>query len=388
MQPVFGERPQQLRMLAKISAVLSLVFATSTALGETFPQLPKITFDYSFALPLHLRSVPQSTASVTRLNQVRDKTRHNNLATLGRVLFYDTSLSANNLVSCGSCHKQIHGFDDPTPFSIGFKGLITKRNTMGLTNARFNTNGRYFWDERAIGLMQQTLQAFFDPIEMGLKEGQLISKVLEKNYYPQLFKRSFTNTEVTQDKIAMALAAFVSSITSTNAPYDIERAKVDNSLARFSGFTDQENRGKYLFFTPPRSGGAGCSSCHQTDAFISPANGANNGIDANTGRDQGIGGVSQTPSMRGNFRTPSLRNIGVRAPFMHDGRFTSLDEVINHYSNGIMSHPNLGETLKDLEGKPRKFNFSQQDKDALIAFLETLSDVKILTDPKYSNPFN
>lgn len=372
--------------LRKISFRLVFAFvylvcpgSMNIALAKPKPELPAIPYDYSVVLPSHLQD--------RNTNAPIDVSDLNELATLGRVLFYDQSLSANNLVSCASCHKQASGFDDPARFSIGFKGRITPRSAMGLTNARFNVNGRYFWDERALSLEAQVLQPFFDPVEMGLKPGGLVKSVAANQYYIKLFYNAFGSPEISETKIASALAGFIGSIVSVNSLYDNGRKAVSQPLELFTNFTDQQNLGKNLFFSSPENGGAGCFACHQYESFISPAGGANNGLDRDSLNDEGIGEISGLEKDKGKFRPPSLRNIAVRAPFMHDGRFSALEAVINHYSTGIQNHVNLGEALRDATGAPRKFDFSDKEKAALKAFLETLNDEKLLSDPKFSNPF-
>ncbi len=353
------------------------------------PNLPPTPYDYTIGiLPEHLA---RTGAYRERINLNKDA-NSNHLATLGRVLFYDKSLSRNNLVACASCHKQSLGFDDPSRFSIGFAGKITSRNAMGLANAGLNSGGKFFWDNRAKSLEQQVLMPFFDPIEMGLEKGELTARIRDRKFYKDLFGNAFGEPGITTEKIAKALAGFVSSIVSTRTAYDKARQAANGPLQPFAAFSDQENRGKTLFFLKPENGGSGCITCHLSEWFSFPTTGANNGganngLDLDTAKDQGIGAVSGRTEDQGKFRPPSLRNIAHRAPYMHDGRFADLGEVIDHYSTGIKNHPNLAASLKDDDGKPRKFNFSPSDKQALIAFLETLSDDHMMNDPKFSDPF-
>jgi len=354
---------------AGIIAILLLLLNSVTS-AQTVPanlqlQLPAEPFDYQVNNP------PAYMPTTSNPDH---------LATLGRVLFYDKNLSANKLVSCASCHKQQNGFDDPSRFSIGFKGIITKRSAMGLTNALFNKYGRYFWDQRATSLNQQALIPIHDPVEMGLEKGQLVSRVSDKPYYPQLFKNAFGKIEISENNIAAALARFVSAIVSTNSPYAKARRMVSQRTRDFPSFSIQQNIGKNIFLT-------NCAGCHIGDRFIAPAGGENNGLDVDSSKDRGIGAITGLAADQGKFRAPSLFNIAVRAPYMHDGRFASLGEVIDHYSTQIQNHPNLGASLKDENGQPRRFNYSPSDKAALIAFLETLTDRQLLEDPKFSNPF-
>lgn len=309
-------------------------------------------------------------------------------ATLGRVLFYDKSLSKNGTVACASCHVQQNGFSDPAKLSKGFEGGLTRRHSMGLINARFYQRGRFFWDERATTLEQQVLMPFQDATEMGMTLQQVVDKVKSQSYYNQLFINSFGSNEVTSDKIARALAQFVRSIVSVNSKYDTGRAIVPNPNIDFPNFSASENNGKRLFFLPPQAGGLGCVGCHATEGFINHDRGAtNNGLDAASTTDRGVFEAIPQPMFLGAFKVPSLKNIAVTAPYMHDGRFATLAEVVEHYNSGIKNHPNLFPTLKDQAGNPLRFNLSATQKADLVAFMNTLTDNEIMNDVKFSNPF-
>lgn len=310
----------------------------------------------------------------------------NALATLGRVLFYDRKLSGNNLVRCASCHSQSVGFDDPNRFSIGFKGKLTRRSAMGLANVLSVRSNRFFWDERASSLEEQVLEPFTDPIEMGLKAGELVTRVSEQTYYQSLIERAFGDAKVSESRIALALASFVRALVSLDSRYDRISGRHDSFREPFDGFTDPENRGKFLFFTPFERGGANCSVCHKGISLV-PDIAMNNGLDAGDDEDHGLEEVSGLNEDRDKFRPPSLRNIAVRSPFMHDGRFDTLSDVIEHYSSGIQPHRNLDPVLKGADGTPLSLNLSHQDKEALVAFLQTLTDERFLTDPRFSDPF-
>ena len=340
------------------------------SLAELRPQLPETPFDYTVTLPDHLAALADY-ATEPPGNPVT-----NAGATLGRVLFYDRGLSANGLVSCASCHSQESGFDDPNRFSIGFKGRITKRHSAGLAFAGYNSNGRYFRDEHAPTLEEQVLEPVHDPIEMGLEAGELIARVKARAWYSDLFLKAFDSPEITEDRIARALAQFVRSMVSTRSAYDQARALETSPDIPFRNFSLQENLGKDLFLKPQALGGLGCASCHETEAFLMLRR-QNNGLDDDAAAD------AENVLLRG----ASLRNIAVRAPHMHDGRFASLRQVIDHYSTGIKNHQQLGEPLQDKDGRPIRFNLNLEQKDALEAFLNTLTDPVFLKDPKYSDPF-
>lgn len=289
-------------------------------------------------------------------------------ATLGRVLFYDVNLSANNTISCGSCHIQADGFSDSAQFSLGFEGGLTGRNSMGLANARYYRNGHFFWDERADTLEDQVLMPIQDSVEMGLTLNQLVSKVSSQAYYPELFNDAFGSPTVTSDRISLALAQFVRAMVSYQSKYD------EGLQTNFENYTREENRGRRIFFD--RNEG-NCVACHGTEAIVSNQ-ARNNGLDATT-IDDGAGGAE--------FKSPSLRNIALTAPYMHDGRFQTLAEVVEFYNSGVQPHPNLDPQLENGNGQPRRLNLSEQEKSDLIAFLNTLTDNAFITDTKFSNPF-
>lgn len=311
-------------------------------------------------------------------------------AYLGRVLFYDRQLSKNGLVSCATCHTAAFGFDDQTRFSIGFSGQITRRSAMSLANARFNPRGRYFRDERAATLEEQVIDPFTDPIEMGLMPSEAVSRINNRAWYRPLFSAAFGDELVNDRRIAAALAQFVRSMVSHSSPYDRAKTLSGSHVSPtepFQQFNDQENRGKYLFFAERSQGGAGCALCHETDAFII-LHPRNNGLQLSMeSADNGLGEITGKIGDMGLFRSASLKNIAKSAPYMHDGRLASLDAVIDHYSNKIAPHPNLSAELREPDGSPVQFNFTSQDKAALVAFLNTLTDEKMLKDERFSDPF-
>lgn len=340
--------------------------------------LPSTPFQYTpQKLPDYYRLGPGNQAD----NQPADNQISDDGATLGRVLFYDKNLSFNNSIACASCHHQEHGFADPSVLSTGFLGGKTGRHSMGLVNARYYDNGRFFWDERASSLEEQVLMPFQDPVEMGMTLPLLVSRLRATEYYPVLFKNAFGDTSISTVKIAAALAQFIRSIISTQSRFDIGRQQVSNVNDAFPNFTAQENQGKALFFGP----NTGCAACHGTELFIAPGP-RNNGLDL-LGGDPGLGGLNGNPQQEGLFKVPSLRNVGLRAPYMHDGRFSNLEEVVEHYNSGVQNHPNLSPPLRLPNNQVRRLNLNNQQKQALVAFLHTLSDVELSTDQKFSSPF-
>ncbi len=297
-------------------------------------------------------------------------------ATLGRVLFYDTRLSANNSVSCGSCHVQKNAFVDPNRFSKGFEGKRTDRHAMSLADLRYSLRGRFFWDERAGSLEEAVLVPIRSRVEMGQDPTRLAEVLARDEHYPELFRKAFGDGAITPERTAKALAQFLRSMVSCQSKYDEGRAKAGSARDDFANFTVQENRGKALFLS-------NCAVCHLPgqDAHFSLIAPANNGLDADPkSTDGGVGDITLDGRQIGLFKSPSLRNVEVTAPYMHDGRFDTLEKVIDHYGKGVQPHPNL-------DPRMHRLHFTESEKAALVAFLKTLTDDKFLTDPKFSDPF-
>lgn len=304
-------------------------------------------------------------------------------ATLGRVLFYDKQLSIDQSISCASCHQQALGFTDSLQFSRGVNGQSTHRHSMALANTVYYLNGRFFWDERATTLEDQVLMPIQDPIEMAMDLNLLKERLINTNYYPILFRKAFGDEDITNERIAKALAQFVRSMISYRSKFDIGRSQVSSIQDDFPNFTLQENLGKDIFVNNNQ---VNCFGCHNTEAFITD-NPRNNGLSsANT--DIGISIHTNNSYDEGKFKAPSLKNVALRKHFMHDGSLTSLDEVLAFYNSGIRINPNLDPHLLNFTtGLPMKMNLSQGELDALKAFLHTLTDEEFVHDPKYSNPF-
>ena len=345
--------------------------------------LPATPFNYANpSLPAYLSGPPvQGQINTPADNQITDMG-----ATLGRVLFYDKTLSKNRTISCASCHKQENAFSDFAALSKGFDGGSTRRNSMSLIDAKYYPIGRFFWDQRAATLEQQVLMPIQDLVEMGITLDILVKRVQDQPYYPTLFTKAFGNNTINSNTISKALSQFVRSIISYQSKYDQGRqtltiAPPPPPNAVFPNFTAAENRGKEIFLSPV----GGCAPCHGSETFTAPE-AKNNGLDA-TVTDRGFGTVTGNAADDGLFKVTSLRNVELTAPYMHDGRFTTLEQVIEHYSTGVKNHPNLSPQLRLPNGQPRLLNISVADKAALVAFLKTLTDRNVTTDVKYSNPF-
>lgn len=353
---------------------LSLLVVTATvgvvlfsckkiALEDNVPDLPTTPYDYSNTNGITVFNGPNNPFS-------------NEKASLGRVLFYDKLLSVNNRIACGSCHLQELGFSDGKQSSEGFLGVTTTpRNSMTIANLQLESS--FFWDARANSLEDQATQPIKNHIEMGIENIDLLPNKLGKtSYYANLFSNAYGSSEITSDKIAKALATFLRSMISANSKFDIG----ENS--QFANFSLLEKEGQAIFQSSQ------CSSCHNLSLGFFGWSGttiANIGL-AKTS-DNGAINTFNNPSFENSFKAPTLRNIALTAPYMHDGRFATLNEVIDHYSHNIQQYDNLDWRLQDGNGNAKKFNYTDHQKEALIAFLNTLTDYSYITDKRFSNPF-
>ena len=341
-------------------------------------QLPATNYNYANpALPAEFLVNPILAEDNTPANNTNTDAG----ATLGRALFYDRRLSTNQTISCASCHQQKYGFSDPRQFSVGWDGSLGTRNAMGLNNGRWYQRKKFFWDERAATLEDQTLMPIQNPIEMGMTLAALTNRLAAEPYYTNLFARAFGSTAVTTNRISQALAQFVRSIVTTQSKYDLGLTN------NFANFTTQENTGRQIFFGLNGSK-ATCSLCHLTDNFVQTTGIDNNGLEFPY-VDTGIGGITGNAGDLGKFKVPSLRNIELTAPYMHDGRFTNLDQVVEFYNSGVVFNANLTPPLRAAGGNSAlRLNLTTDQKAALVAFLKTLTDTNLANDVKLSDPFN
>ncbi len=302
-------------------------------------------------------------------------------ATLGRVLFHDTRLSADHSVSCGTCHQPSHAFADANPASVGISGVPLTRNAPGLFNLRYQR--RLFWDLRVVGLENQVLQPIGHPDEMGMDLDALPGRLAETTYYPELFEDAFGDPQVNLDRIMDALVQFLLSIRTYQSRYDAGLAN------GFADFTESEMLGKEVFF----NGESRCNQCHSGLNFFSTQpfiNGLE--VDYAAAGDGGIGSLTGNADDDGRFKTVSLRNVGLTAPYMHDGRFEDLRAVVDFYSDSIQPHPFLDERFSE-NGigppgqEPYRLELTEAEREGLVAFLHTLSDTTIRTNPAFSSPF-
>jgi cytochrome c peroxidase len=352
--------PRSTTLIAFLVAAMVLRAGRSQAAPPKVPSLPAQTAAYlQYALvnlPPQYQNGPAALDNTPADNLTTDAG-----ATLGRALFYDTRLSGNNTVSCSSCHQQSHGFSDPNQFSAGINGQLTGRHSMGLSNVTYYASGKMFWDERAGSVEDQALQPIQNPGEMGSTLNQVVTKLSQTTFYPVLFQAAFGTPDITPDRIAKSMAQFERTMVTYNSKYDAYL----NGQATLS---PAESAGEALF-----NGTARCSACHSGAAQIGD-DPRNVGLDA-TITDPGAGD--------GRFKTPSLRNVAVRGRYMHDGRFSTLDQVVQFYSSQVQDTPLLDERLRD----PVQLNLTSEQISDIVAFLNTLTDNSFLTNQLFSDPF-
>ncbi|MEQ1584866.1 MAG: cytochrome c peroxidase [Cyclobacteriaceae bacterium] len=347
--------------------------------------------------------------------------------TLGRVLFYDPRLSLNNTVSCSSCHKQALAFSDNAARSQGFENRVTTRNSMPIQNiisdafqeflfadtttvtpdtiitdpnvigympgvpvtpGFVSTPTSLFWDGREDNLKVMVTRPIMNHLEMGIHDmNALVEKLQQISEYKTLVKNAFGDETVTQDRVSAGLSAFLLSIRSNQSKFDrAMQFRSDASTFEEKPNTDithnfdinlsaQEELGRQLFFNK-----FNCDNCHNANGF------SDIGLDASP-RDAGLMEVTGFDQHRGQFKIPSLRNVQLTGPYMHDGRFKTLEEVLEHYSHAIKNSPNLDNRLKGSNGKPLQMNMTQSEIRAIASFLTTLTDYQMISDPRLANPF-
>ncbi|WKK80023.2 cytochrome-c peroxidase [Marivirga arenosa] len=309
---------------------------------------------------------------------------------LGRMLFYEKKLSGDNSMSCASCHQQKKAFTDGLATSPGIDGVNGKVSSMSLVNLMWAEH--FTWNGKFEQIESQSIEPIRNPIEMHESFDHAIQE-LEEEGYTTLFQEAFNAEEITEDLIGKALAQFQRSLISSNSKYDqYLRGEYEPSPS--------EKRGERLFFTHPIPGqlrGGNCGDCHLgplTSGAIDGFQGFhNNGLDTDENIDEGLMAVTGDPKDKGRFKTPSLRNIALTAPYMHDGRFETLEEVIEHYDNGIHQSSTLDILIiegsnenQDAGERPRLF-LTEQEKEDIIAFLHMLTDEDFISNPDFSNPF-
>lgn len=314
---------------------------------------------YQLAIPAGLPAMPIPPGNPLTVEGVA----------LGRKLFYDPILSGDNSMACADCHLQKDAFTDVRQFSRGIDGEEGARNAMPLFNLGWQK--KFFWDGRSNSLEQQALRPIQDPIEMHELLANAVAELQAHAEYPDLFERAFGTEIIDTLLIAKAIAQFERTLISGNSKFDKWKR---NEVS----MTDAEQRGMSLFNDPEKGD---CAHCHVFGSTFSDFEFRNTGLDS-IPVDRGLANVTSLPTDAGKFKTPSLRNIEYTAPYMHDGRFATLEASLEHYNTGFFYTANLDANLAHLQ----KGRLTQQDVGDLIAFLKTLSDPDFLNNPEFSKP--
>ena len=354
--PIAAALATNLRGAFRVSHVLSATPAISRPSPVKPLYLPEKFTPYRFTM--------SSTFPIPDLP--RDNPLIEERVVLGKALFHETALSRDGTLSCASCHDATLAFTDGRRFSVGVRGQLGTRNAMTLANLAWKSE--FFWDGRAPSLRAQALMPIQDHAELDETLDRVVAKLSATRNYPPLFAAAFGTHDITPEKIGLALENYLLTLTSFDS-------KFDRAMAGKAVLSDVERRGFELFMTEyePRTGqfGADCFHCHGGPLF-SDHQFHNNGLD---GDDRGRGNITNSAADEHKFATPSLRNVARTAPYMHDGRFSTLEQVIDHYSTGIHRSATLDPNLA--KHPANGLNLSTTDKAALVAFLKTLTAGKI-----------
>lgn len=295
---------------------------------------------------------------------------------LGRELFYEKLLSGDGTQACASCHFAENSFVDPDRFSTGITGAVGDRNSMPIYNLAWNFENKFFWDGRAIGIEGQALGPVENPIEMNNTWPNAVATLQASSTYPDLFAQAFGTSTITKELVTKAIAQFERTMISGNSRFD------QYLLGNTNALTQTEINGFNVFMDEDRGD---CFHCHGSDANPLWTDNIfhNNGLDT-TFEDIGLGDTTGDPLDNGKFKSPSLRNLAYTAPYMHDGRFETLDEVINHYSEGLVYSETIDPLMKNIAQGGAQL--SEQDKVELKAFLLSLSEPGFTTNPDFHDP--
>lgn len=302
-------------------------------------------------------------------------------ALLGRYLFYDPILSRDSSVSCSSCHKQEHAFSDaPVQFSTGIKNTPLKRNTLPLFNLAWYPS--FFWDGRATSLEEQVLFPVRTHDEMDLDWKRAVNKISRHPFYHSRFRELYGNIPIDSILITKTIAQFLRTLLSY-------QSRFDRIIQRKARITAEEYKGFELMNSMTQGD---CLHCHTTDpnSLTTTAQFSNNGLDSVTSihnfLDAGLGSTTQKSRDYGKFKIPSLRNIALTAPYMHDGRFKTLEEVLDFYSEGVKRCVNIDSKMEfaHIGGA----HLTSEEKKNIITFLKTLTDSVFISNPEFSNPFH
>jgi cytochrome c peroxidase len=293
---------------------------------------------------------------------------------LGKQLFFDPILSGDNSQACANCHAPENAFSDPDRFSEGIDGTLGNRNSMPLFNLAWNYDEKFFWDGNTFSLEHQAFVPVADPTEMASIWTEVEQKLQKHQEYPDLFEKAFGTSKIDSVLITKAIAQFERTLISSNS-------KFDKFLLGETTLTPQEQNGFNVFMDETRGD---CFHCHGSDKNPLWTDNIfhNNGLDE-TFTDLGLGSVTGDPADNGKFKSPSLRNLAFTAPYMHDGRFATLEEVINHYSEGLKNSSTIDPLMKKVS--QGGVGLTEQDKTDLKTFLLSLSDYEFINNSTFNN---
>ena len=293
---------------------------------------------------------------------------------LGKKLFFDKKLSKNNTQSCASCHNPRNSFTDSLRFSLGVDGFSGSRNSMPLFNLAWNFNDKFSWDGKELSLERQALEPVRNPIEMHSSWSNVALRLQQDQEYPTMFLNAFGTERIDSTLVTKAIAQFERTLISGNA-------KFDQYLLGNTSLNQQEVNGFTIFMSEDKGD---CFHCHGSDnnPLWTDNNFHNNGLDTSF-NDLGFGAVTGDPNDNGKFKSPSLRNLVYTAPYMHDGRFSTLEDVINHYSEGLQNSSTIDPLMKKVN--QGGVQLTPQEKADLKAFLITLTDDGFINNPTFQN---
>lgn len=360
-------------LLSVLSLILFLFVAISHSQEATQADQPIATGPYKLEYPANFGD---------RLTIPADNPLTKEGVHLGRMLFYEKKLSADNSMSCGTCHQQKLAFTDGQAFSRGVHGEQGRRSSMSLTNLVWVR--RFFWDGRAASLEEQARIPIEDSLEMHQPLDKAVEKLQKTTLYPTLFKLVFGSEQITGENVLKAIAQFERTLITSNSRYD-------QHLRGEYTPTAQELNGLNLFMTHPvpedNLRGANCGDCHGGPKTMMEFY-HNNGLEANP-KDIGREAITKRYVDRGRFRVPSLRNIALTAPYMHDGRFKTLEEVLDQYNEHVQMSSSLSPLVIEATNQPggKTLLLTPQEKKDVIAFLHMLTDSTFIQDPRFSDPF-
>lgn len=359
-------------------AIAALAIITACTSTTDAPKEPAVYDPTPYVLDRQLLPQgPPLPANVTLTQQT---------VLLGKMLFHEKMLSKDNSQACVDCHLQRDAFTDARRFSVGVEGKEGGRQAMTIFNVAWmrpaggpGVARGFFWDGRAATLREQSLMPIQDPLEMNETLENCVAKLSASEKYRDQFIRAFGDDTVTSERMGIAMEQFMFSIVSGNS-------KFDRVAASTAAYTPEEQRGRDLYFSEmdPDNNlrGAECFHCHNGPNFTNDGF-MNNGLDAEADfTDLGRFDVTGNPQDRARFKVTSLRNIEKSSPFMHDGRFTTLEEVVDHYNTGVKPSSTVDNQLR-LNLRPGGLGLTEQEKSDLIAFLKTLTDETLFTNPEY-----